>query len=116
MTQEKFADMRDEETPAVIEDAHSFADMEAELEGAVSRVVAMAEQEMPLPNTVPQPIDAAFVDMLRQQAEECRAAIKDIDNVIGDYTARRQEYSRALARANAALDLQLNEVVEATPR
>jgi hypothetical protein len=112
MTQEKFADMRDEETPTMIKDAEQLSRMETDLEGAVSRALSMAEQEMPLPNTLPQPIDAAFVDMLRRQADEYKAAIKDIDNVISDYTARRQEYHRALARANAALDLQLNEVVE----
>ncbi|WP_286133764.1 MULTISPECIES: hypothetical protein [unclassified Labrenzia] len=79
-----------------------------EMETALGNAVKVANREMPLPNTLPQPVDSALVDSLRNQAATFEEAIQDLDKAIGDLQARRSEYGRALIRCKAALDVQID--------
>lgn len=78
------------------------------MESELSATTATVHKEAPFPETTPRPIDAALVDMLREQRAMYTNDITDLDNAIDDMKARRDEYRRAVMRIDAAIDVQID--------
>ncbi len=76
-----------------------------EMEADIAHAVKTISNEIPFPQTIPQPVDSEFDDNLRDREEHHSAAIDDLNKTIQDMERRRDEHKRALKAARAAREI-----------
>ncbi len=80
----------------------------------IGQVAQTVREQAPFPQTMPQPVDAAFVDILKDQEAVCMSAIDDLNKSINAMANRKDEYERCLNRVRKALEFEPPKTLEAS--